>query len=465
MNVVKHPRFCEALRRWSVFALIVLLAGWAAPAQAQPDDTIQSVLEGRITVNPELDSIPNYGGFEVLVAYQAGESVDTLGYATTDRSGQFRMTVEAPDRGIYPIVIRRRGTVVASDDFVVASGETATMQVQLPVGNRPLPIRSTENSAWLAYRNTVALHRQGLIERVQQQSVKTDSVGQNVEQTASILWNMPQSYPNTLGAAYARSEAVTLLAGWNDSLAVARAREVEPTNPRYLDAARTARRAQARLRGQSEALALVRDFQSRAIRGAQEAALQAEIVRAHIDSLEQDQALAAAQTLQRVFPNTEWADWAKRAAYEINNLLPGMPAPEFSVTTWDGEALDLGDLRGQPVILEFYQPSSQLYEKQLTARNAVYEQTRDANLAMVSISLQPDTLLNQAFYEGRELPGTHVVAPPEVAQGFVGTYNLGALPTRFLIDAEGNLVGKYVGSAFVALREELGAMLQEGTPR
>ncbi len=445
--------------------LAVALVFVVPPADAQSDAPVQSVLEGRITVHPEIDSIPSYGGFELLVAHQQGDTVDTLGVATTDRDGHFRMTVEAPDRGIYPLVIRRRGTVVASDDFVVAPGETATLQAQLPVGNRPLAIRSPENSAWLAYRNTVALHRQRLIERVQQESAPTDSIGYNVEQTASILWNMPNAYPNTLGAAYARAEAVTLLAGWNDSLAVARARTIAPTNPQFLDAARTARRAEARLRGQASALDLMRTFQSKAIRGAQQAALQAEIVRAHIDSLEQDQALDAARRLQQAFPNTEWANWAERTAYEVQNLMPGMPAPEFTVTTWTGAELDLTELRGRPVILEFYRPSTQLYEKQIAARNAVYEQTREDNLALVSISLQPDTLLNEAFFDGRELPGTHVVAPPAVAQGFVGTYNLGSLPTRFLINAEGQIVGKYVGSAFVALREELAALLDAAPPR
>lgn len=447
---------------WSVslagLLIAALLAGAPHMGWAQ-DKPVRSVLTGQITVNPEIDSTANYAGFQLLVIQQAGNAVDTLGHATTDRSGQFEMTVEAPERGVYSLIIRRRGTVVASDDYVVAPGDTATLRAQMPVGNRPLPIRSRENSAWMAYRNTLSLHRQGMIERVQSQSVQADSMGQNVEQTVAILWNMEQSYANTLGAAYARAEAVTLLAGWNDSLAVARAREIEPTNPRFVEIVRAARRAQARQEGQKSALRLIRDFQAKARTQTQKAALQAEIVRAHMDRLEQEAALEAAQQLMTNYPNSRWAEWADRAAYEIENLMPGMAAPEFSVTTWSGESLDLADLQGRPVILEFYRPSNQLYGKQLPARNALYEEARPANLALVSVSLQPDTLLNEAFYDGRDLPGTHVVAPAEVAQSFVGTYNLGSLPTRFLIDADGNIVGKYVGSAFAALRNDLGRLI------
>lgn len=435
-------------------------SGWAQSADAP----VQSVLRGTVTVNPEIDSTADYSGFELLVIQQAGNAVDTLGQAVTDRSGQFEMAVAAPERDVYPLIIRRRGTVVASDDYVAAPGDTATMRVQMPVGNRPLPIRSPENSAWMAYRNTLSLHRQGLIERVQADTVQASAMGENVQQTASILWSMENSYANTLGAAYARAEAVTLLAGWDDSLAVARAREIAPTNPRFVEVAQTARRAQARLDGQESALKLVRDFQARAQTNSQRAALQAEIVRAHVDSLEQDAALEAAQQLITNYPNSRWADWADRTTYEIENLMPGMPAPEFSVTTWNGARLDLADLQGRPVVLEFYQPSNQLYQKQIPTRKALYEDTRPADLALVSVSLQPDTLLNEGFFEGRELPGIHVVAPEEVARSFVSTYNLGSLPTRFVIDAEGNIVGKYVGSAFVGLREDLRQLLGDILP-
>jgi peroxiredoxin Q/BCP len=35
-------------------------------------------------------------------------------------------------------------------------------------------------------------------------------------------------------------------------------------------------------------------------------------------------------------------------------LKPGDPAPDFSLSTGDGETVNLGDLRGRPVVLYFY---------------------------------------------------------------------------------------------------------------
>ena len=77
---------------------------------------------------------------------------------------------------------------------------------------------------------------------------------------------------------------------------------------------------------------------------------------AHIDSSQFDAAIEVAQTMQENFVDTQWATWAERATYEIQNLLPGMEAPNFAVRDANGDSLSLQDLRGKHVILEFYRP-------------------------------------------------------------------------------------------------------------
>ena len=418
---------------------------------------VQSHLQGRVTVSAEVDSIQDYAGFEVLVVQQSqGGAVDTLGYDVTDERGHFATDVFAPGMGIYPLIVRRRGTTVAATDYVIAEGDSAQVEMELPL-RRPINIRSTENSAWTAYQNTMALHRQSLIEGLQDSTSSSmeGAMGARIRQTAQVLWSMRTTYPNTMGSAQSAAESISLLDGWDDSLVVARAQQIAPSNPRFVEVARVARRAEARRGGQEAALALLRSMQDAATSPGQKAALQAEIVRAHIDSLNREEALAAAQTLAQDYPDTPWASWANRAEYEVENLLPGMPVPTFEGTTWTGEPFALDGLKGQPIVLEFYQPSNELYRGQLTSRKTLYDISRPIDLRVVSVSLQPDTLLNEAFFEGRDLPGTHIVATQEQARTLVQQYNIGALPTRFLIDEDGNIVDKYVGSAFAALQEEV----------
>lgn len=422
-------------------------------------DPVSSILEGRITVSPEVDSIQDYRGFEVVVVQAQGRRVDTLGYAITDSTGQFQATVSAGERGVYPLLIRRRGRTLARAELVVAHEDTASFSIEFPAGNRMLRIRSDENAAWVGYRNTMALHRQTIIRNLQNAQFGREEMERSVSQTSTILWSIHRSYPNTLAADYAAVESIALVEGWDDSLAVARARGIEPGNPRYVEAARLARRAQARLNGQGAAVDLLNQFISEAETPEQRAALQAEVVRTRIDSVQRQEALAAARALKSQHAQSEWAAWADRAIYEIENLLPGQPAPGFTAQTVSGRTLALDSLRGRPIVLEFYRPESDIFQQQLSMRNALYEATRTDSLAFVSISLEPDTLLNEAFFEGRSIPGTHIIASDSSDESLTELYNIATTPTRYLIDPNGDIVGKYVGAAFVRMQEDLTRLL------
>jgi len=439
-------------------ALLLVAACGSSPAEEQP--AIESVLEGTITVSNEVDPSGNYSGFNVLVIQPVGQQVDTLGIAQTDSSGAFTMTVRASERAIYPYVVQRRGNTVHRGEVVVADGDTASLQMELPLRGMAR-IRSPENDALMAYRNTMTLHRQAMVRGLQEE-LDEMRMGQNIRQTSSILWNLRESFPGSYVADLAAVESIAMIQGWNDSLTVARSLELAPTNPRYAEAMRIARRAQAEQQGQASAL----DLLEQAIGQAEEAnassetraTLMAEVVRAHLDSLERDAALDAARSLRNTYPDSDWAEWATRAEYEAENLLPGNTAPNVELTTLDGTSLTLESLRGRPVLLEFYRPEGRLYREQIPTRNAIYEGTAEEDLQVISISLQPDSTLNEAFREGRTLPGQHVIAPEGTDSPLLETYNIASLPTRVLIDAEGRIVDKYLGTAIIALQEDLRAM-------
>lgn len=435
-----------------VLAALFLLWGGCQPTETG----VQSYLEGTITVRPEIDTTENYSGFRVLVAQGRGRTIDTLGSAVTDREGRFQMTVTAPERGIYPLVLwgRQGQERLGRTSYVVAPGDSGTLEVELPL-ERPLRVQSPENTALLGYRNTMAVHRQTLVQRLQEGSYDSNAIAQSVRQTSSVLWSLQDSYPGTYTSQLAAVESLSLLEGWNDSLVVSRAQQIEPSNPRYVEALRIARRASARLHGQQASLDLINDFEARAATEQQRAGVQAARVRAFIDSLQEEAALSAAQRLKSEHPNTSWAEWADQAMYEARNLLPGMEAPNLEVQTLEGDSLTLGDLWGGPVVLEYYRPGNEVFTRQLPSRNALHEATRSHAVTFLSISLEPDTILNQAFLNNRSLPGHHVIAPEGEEDPLVQRYNVAEIPTRFLIDADGNIVGRYGGSSFLGLQEDL----------
>ena len=468
MENPKYPgRSCSGLS-WSVRTLVVaalVLMAACRDEEPPPAPPVTSVFEGRLTVSPEIDDTPDYSGFEVLVAQQDTTGVpDTLGYAVTDTSGAFRMAVTAPERGVYPLFISRRGTMLKAGELVVAAGDTASLAAEFPMDARPLRIRSRENAAWTAYRNTRAQYNDGLLRLLQQGTSSGEAVGMRVEQTSAILWSLRETFAGTVGADVASAESIAMLDGWNDSLLVARAQTIEPSNPSFVEVVRAARRAQARLAGQDSALALVRAFQQRTDDPEQRAGIQSEIVVALSDSLQRDEAVVAARELKRTYAATAWAGWADRAIFEIEHLSPGMPAPGFSLVTRTGEPVSLSGLRGRFVVLEFYRPEDPDFLRQLPARNALATAVGADTLQFVSVSLQPDTLLNDAFADGRAFPGLHVIAPQGAGSDIARDYNVHALPTRILIDREGNVVRKYVGTTLARLQDDLVALLVEPRP-
>ncbi len=459
---MEHPSSFRLFVRfsWTVLLTGALVMGLGCRPESEG---VQSHLSGEVTVRASVDSSDDHSGFRVLVVSADGRTVDTLGHAVTATDGTFETTVTASERGIYPLLVwgRQGQQRLASTDVVVAAGDSATLDLELPLNRQRITVRSEENAALSAYQNTMAQHRRSLVQRLQTEAADSNAMAQGIRQTSSMLWSLQETFPGTFAAQLGAAESLALLAGWNDSLVVDRAREIDPSSPRYVEVAQIARRAEARFHGQEASLDLLDRFTSRAETNAQRAGVQAARVRSFIDSLQSDAALSAAQTLKNEYPNTQWAEWADRAMYEVNNLLPGKKAPAIEARTLSGDSLSLRALEGRPVILEYYRPDNDLYARQLPSRNALYRNTRSDSVAFVSISVEPDTILYQAFTQDRSHPGHQVIAPEGTDGPIARAYNVADVPTRILIDEEGKIVSRYPGAAFLALQEEVTRLLQD----
>jgi len=418
-------------------------------------DPVQAYLEGQIQVRADVDSIPDFAGFEVFIPHDTGDGVDTVGFAVTDSTGQFAMKLGAPYDGVYPLIIGRRGVLLREDEIIVADGDSTTLQAEFPMGNRLLRLTSSENSAWMAYKNTKALYNQTLLRLLQQESYDQGAVDRSVMQAVSILWSLQNTYPGTMGANIAALESAVMLDGRNDSLLIARMQQLDPTISGFTELARAARRATARMEGQEAAIQLMQDLQTRVDDENLKAAFQTEIVVAHLDSLQREDALAAARQLEALYPTSDWLNWGERAVYELENLMPDMPAPGFVATTREGDTISLDSLRGQVVILEFYEPNNQFFQQQLALRNAMYNALNDNGLEIISVSVHPDSVLNDALFDGNEFPGQHIYAQGGLDGSLARLYNVNVLPTRYVIDRDGVIVGKFSGGAMRPIQETI----------
>jgi hypothetical protein len=436
--------------------LVILLAATVSACQTQAADTdslVVSRLSGSVTVSAEVDSIADFSGFSVIVGREGLDGIDTLGFALTTSDGRFSTSVEAPGRGIYPLIIAREGSILHVDQIVIADGDSATLNLELPVSRR-VRIGGQENAAWIAFQNTRALHNQGLIEVLQAGEVETDRFGGQVMQASGILWGLQETFPGTLGADIAAGESIVMLEDWDDELLIERANQIRANNPSYLEVARAARRAMARLQGQEASIALLNEFRERATSRELRAALVAERAIAYIDSLDEAGARSALADLRREYRGTDWAEWAEEAEYEIENLMPGKPAPALAVRTEAGQDVSLDALRGRYVMVEFFLPESEDFHRQLDIRNALLT-AYEGNLTAISLSLQPDDAINEAFLEDRQFPGHYVVLDNGAENEIVSRYNVKVVPSRFLIGPDGRLLGRYIGDGLYAMQSDL----------
>ena len=456
MSCISAWPYSRSLLSGSVFTVVLLLL--MAGCGGDGPEQVQSHLLGRITVEGGSD----FEGFRVLVVDVEGRAIDTLGQAVTAADGEFSLTVTAPERGVYPLMIwGRNGTErLASTDYVVVDGDSGTLRAEFPLKGRSIQVRSDENTALRTYRNTIAQHRRTLVKRLRTETVDSNTISQGVRQTSSMLWSLQKTFPGTYASQLGAAESLSLLDGWHDSLVVARARGIDASSPRYVEVAQIARRAASRLHGQRAALDVLDTFAARAQSEEQRAGIQAARIQLFIDSAEVEAALSAAHRLRNEYPDTKWADWAERVQYEINNLQAGMQAPPFEARTVDGDSISLLGFAGHPVVLEYFRPGSNLYQQQLATRNALYERTRSDSVAFVSISVSPDTLLYRAFARNQVLPGREVIAPKGMDDPLVAAYNVADVPMRVLIDATGRIVGRYPGSAFFAFQEDFARLLR-----
>ncbi len=437
--------------------VLVVLCGACQP----PSSSVRSHLTGRVAVDSSAGALDAYRDVRLLVVRPDGRRLDTLGHARPGPDGRFQMSISAPERGLYALSLWGRGgrAQLASTEYVVAPGDTATLRVSLPLRGEGLRPVSPENRALQAYRNAMTMHRRLLTRRLRTAPSNATMQVQNIRLTSSVLWGLRDRYPGTYAAGFAAVESLSLLEGWNDSLVVARAQRIGPASPRYADAAHIARRAEARLDGHRAALALLDTLEARAATARQRAGVQAARIQAFLDSAQVEAALSASQRLRARFPRTPWAEWARRTEYEAARLRPGMTAPNLTLRTLRGDTLSLHGLRGRPVVLEYYRPGLDLYALQRPLRNALYDATRADSVAFVSVSTEPDTLVNRAFLHNRRLPGHRAIAADGPQDPLVRRYNATRLPRWILIDDTGAIVDCYWAGDFPALRQGLTQLL------
>ncbi len=114
------------------------------------------------------------------------------------------------------------------------------------------------------------------------------------------------------------------------------------------------------------------------------------------------------------------------------------PAPDFTLTTLDGDSLTLSDYQGQVVLVNFWASWCPPCNAEVDDLNAYYEAHKDEGFTIIGVNVEDTPEDAKAFVE------QHGVAFPIVIDTeakVAGDYNVIGLPSSYFINQDGELYG------------------------
>ncbi len=158
------------------------------------------------------------------------------------------------------------------------------------------------------------------------------------------------------------------------------------------------------------------------------------------------------------------ADRAETTSGLIPSPREGFLAPDFTLTTLDGEQVTLSDMRGDPVILNLWASWCPPCRAEMPAIQEVYDSNRDRGLKVLAVNMtyQDSAPAAEAFV--REFNLTFPI--PLDTTGAVGNgYQMRALPSTFFIDSDGVIRQVIIGGPMseATLQSAVEALFEDGS--
>lgn len=184
-----------------------------------------------------------------------------------------------------------------------------------------------------------------------------------------------------------------------------------------------------------------------------------------------DAAAALVRRIKTDYPKTEAAvhtdamlgqleqSRAMRAAKEA--LQPGAEFPDFSVADLNGKPLSLSQFKGKVVLVDFWATWCPPCVAEMPRIIATYQKYHDKGFEVIGISLDRDKAELLKYIEKNKIAWPqHFDSGKAPGESLAEKYGAEAIPTTFLIGADGKIIAATTGPMGDALEEHLAKLLK-----
>ena len=126
----------------------------------------------------------------------------------------------------------------------------------------------------------------------------------------------------------------------------------------------------------------------------------------------------------------------------INKVPHSNARVEFNLSSLSGEKIQLSDYKGKIVFLNFWASWCPACRAEMPAMQRLHAKLEDKDFVMVSVNLQESVAQVKNFFDTQKLTFTALLdSNGSVARKF----GVRALPTTFILDQGGRIIGKALG--------------------
>ncbi|MBI2935162.1 MAG: redoxin domain-containing protein [Chloroflexi bacterium] len=120
-----------------------------------------------------------------------------------------------------------------------------------------------------------------------------------------------------------------------------------------------------------------------------------------------------------------------------------VPAPDFSLERLDGQTVKLSDLRGRPVLLNFWTTWCLACKEEMPLLQAIHEEREKDGLVVLGVDLAERPAVVKQFMDENRLTFTTVLDRDNRVSA---TYGIRLIPTTVLVDRNGDIRDIKVGA-------------------